>query len=124
MKKKILIVDDDERLVDGLQRFLTAEGHTVSYCYSGDEAMDLPGEDGFDVILADYYMPGMNGAEVAKKMRGRFENSLIIGCSGRTKGKEFLLAGADVFLEKPFSLKELVSLIDRHGSDGAAGQGP
>ncbi len=113
MRKSILIVDDDELLSGLLQDYLEADGHEVSCCYNGHDAIRLSQERNFDVILTDYYMPGLNGAEVAETIRNRFMDSFIIGCSGRMMKNKFLAAGADVFVQKPFNFLDLVSLIRR-----------
>ncbi len=115
MKKSILIVDDDKLLSELLQVYLEADGHEVLCCYNGHDAIRLSKEQNFDVILTDYHMPGLNGAEVIATIRSRFADSFIIGYSGKLMKNKFLAAGADVFVQKPFNFQELVSLIRRHG---------
>lgn len=117
MKKSILIVDDDELLSGLLQDYLEADGHEVSCCYNGHDAILLSKELNFDVILADYHIPGLNGAEVAATIRSRFANSFIVGCSPKLMKNTFLAAGADAFVQKPFNFRELASLIRRHTND-------
>ncbi len=113
MKRSILIVDDDELLSGLLQDYLEADGHEVSCCHNGPDAIRLSKERHFDIILTDYHMPGLNGAEVTATIRKRFVDSFIIGYSGKMMKNKFIAAGADVFIQKPFHVPELVSLIRR-----------
>ncbi|HEX9020023.1 MAG TPA: response regulator [Nitrospirota bacterium] len=111
-QKSILIVDDDKMLATILQDSLKEQGHKVLRCHNGIDAMEYAEKQSFDVFLVDYYMPGMTGGEFAKAARDRFGDSLIIGYSGRKVKHEFMKAGANVFLQKPFDFSELLSLIN------------
>jgi CheY-like chemotaxis protein len=112
--KSILIVDDDELLAGCLQNLLGAEGHVVSCCRNGIDALELLKVRSFDIIVTDYHMPRMTGAEFTEQARNRMVDSLIVGYSGHGMKNDFVKAGADFFLLKPFELSELLSLIKRH----------
>ncbi len=109
--KTILIIDDDIVLSEALQFSLESDGHEVTCCDDGVTAIALSRGKSFQVIIADYNMPGLNGCEIVSILRKRFANSFIIGYSGGWKEKDFLEAGADYFLKKPFEYPEINSLI-------------
>ncbi len=110
-RKSILIVDDEELFGTILQRLLEEEGYVVSNCNNPSDALLISRKRHFDVIVTDYSMPVMNGADFAKLMRYRFADSFIVGLSCEMKEREFLAAGADAFFEKPVDYEELISKI-------------
>ncbi len=110
-KKSILIVDDEDIFGVILSRLLKDEGYTVSSCSKPSDAITLAQERNFEIILTDYNMPEMNGAELARLMRYRFADSYIIGLSCESRENAFLAAGADIFLDKPIDYRELLALI-------------
>lgn len=110
-KKTVLIVDDDDIFREALHNILTSAGFSVSCCHAGPAALELSERKSFHAIITDYHMDEMNGADVAKKLRIQCPDSLIIGISGELREKDFLKAGADAFVNKPFSPNELVSII-------------
>ena len=112
IKKTILIVDDDKLISGALKRFLEGSGHIVSCCYNGMDAIEVSKERNYDVILTDYYMPGINGDEVCRLLRQHNPDVYIIGCSSDAERKQdFLNAGANVFLNKEELVQDLVHLI-------------
>lgn len=109
--KAVLIIDDDEDMRAYLHGILTSAGFSASCCDNGPAALDLTKRERFHVIITDYQMAGMNGADITRELRIRYPDSLIIGMSGGRKEKDFFEAGADAFCEKPFSPKKILSLI-------------
>lgn len=109
--KAVLIIDDDGNMRAYLHGILTSAGFSASCCDNGPAALDLTKRERFHVIITDYQMEGMNGADVTRELRIRYPDSLIIGMSGGLKEKAFFEAGADAFCRKPFSSKKLLSLI-------------
>jgi len=67
--KRILVVDDEPVVCDSVRRMLAAEGHAVETALSGKAALDLFQKGRFDLIMADYEMPGMNGDELAATIK-------------------------------------------------------
>jgi len=65
----------------------------------------------FQVIITDYCMPNMNGVDVTRRLRTRFPASIIIGVSSDHMSEDFLAAGANAFLLKPYRYSELVNLL-------------
>ncbi len=113
IKKTILIVDDDKLVSGAIKRLLEDAGHVVTCCYNGTDAIKLSKELNYDVILTDYYMPGMNGDEVCRLLRHDNPDVYIIGCSSdEERNRDFLDAGADVFIMKDQLVQNLVHVIN------------
>jgi DNA-binding response OmpR family regulator len=111
-KSNILIVEDDQRLAQLLSQELSYEGHRVVKVHSGIDAL-LAAEETFDLIVLDLNLPDMDGVEVAERLRGRSEASILMltaraDIESKIKG---LYAGASDYVTKPFSLQELVARI-------------
>lgn len=113
MENSVLVVDDDRQLGDLWSRVLRDRGFEVTTCRSGAEALEKVCGKSFRVIITDHRMPGMLGTELVKKIRIQCPEAFIIGNSSEFLEKEFLAASADVFLLKPFSYLELVSLVEQ-----------
>ncbi len=111
-KKVILIVDDDEGVRVFLRDFFRLYGFEIHSVNDGMSALNLLEKKHFDVIITDYSMPGMNGIELTKRVKSLYPHSLIIGISATSAEKNFLNAGADAFLLKPFQLEELLSVYE------------
>ncbi|MDX1688671.1 MAG: response regulator [Candidatus Promineifilaceae bacterium] len=115
--EKILIVDDDPQLVQLIGYTLYSEGYQTVVAHSGEEALQLVGREQPDLVILDVMMPGMSGIEVCDILREDPEttNLPIIILSARTQVPhriEGLQAGADEYLTKPISLKEMVARVD------------
>lgn len=110
-KKSILVIDDTPLVRGFLSDLLEADGFSVSACEDGISALYAAEESNFDIIITDYRMPNMNGVEVTKHLRMRFPASIIIGVSMDNVKDDFLDAGADAFLYKPFQYNDLVELM-------------
>lgn len=108
----ILIIDDDVELSDLLKEVLSFESFTVSTAYDGVEGLDVM-DDGVDLVLLDVMMPKLNGFETLKLLRGKWEVPVLMLTA---KGDEIdrvvgLELGADDYLPKPFSERELLARI-------------
>lgn len=112
--QKILVVDDEKDLCEILQFNLESEGYLVEVAYSGEEALARPIEH-FDLLLLDVMMGGMSGFKVADKIRKEMQLSVpIIFLTARETENDMLTGfnlGADDYLTKPFSVKELSARI-------------
>jgi DNA-binding response OmpR family regulator len=107
---KILIADDDAKLVEMITDWLDGENFTVESASNGIQALDLMKSFGFDVIVLDWDMPGYIGPDVCKEYRdwGGKAPILMLTGKGRIEEKEKgFLSGADDYLTKPFHPKEL-----------------
>jgi len=111
---KVLIVEDDKILSDGLVRYLQQAGYVVEAAASGGEADTLLRNDEFDLVVLDIGLPGMDGFEVLRRLRRepRYVPALMLtardGLEDRIHGLDL---GADDYLVKPFSLRELEARI-------------
>jgi DNA-binding response OmpR family regulator len=90
---------------------LEAEGYSVTRCGDAASALSLTRQGCFDIVITDHVMPGMKGVEMTRRMRFRCPGSFIIGISAGHKKKDFIEAGADAYLNKPFTVLELLVAI-------------
>jgi len=116
MSKKILIADDEPSIVAAVEFLLQRNGYEVYVARNGEEALDLVEAHLPDLVLLDVMMPLKSGYEVCMRMREREDwrhiKVIMLSAKGRdvevTKG---LSTGADIYVTKPFSTRELVSKI-------------
>lgn len=112
---KILVVDDEEALRDGVRDYLELEGYQVATAPSGEAALAMkPG--GFDLLLLDVMMGGMSGFELARRLRvdGTAARVPIIFLTAKDSEDdvvEGLALGADDYVAKPFAMRVLVARI-------------
>ncbi|HEY9114808.1 MAG TPA: response regulator transcription factor [Bacteroidales bacterium] len=113
-KFKILVVDDEKDLCEILQFNLSSEGYEIEVAYSGEEALSKSLAQ-FDLLLLDVMMGGMSGFKLADKIRNELNLPVpIIFLTARETENDMLTGfniGADDYLVKPFSIKELVARI-------------
>lgn len=113
-KYKILVVDDERDLCEILQFNLSSEGYEIEVALSGEEALKKP-IDQFDLLLLDVMMGGISGFKLADKVRNELRLAVpIIFLTARETENDMLTGfnvGADDYLIKPFSIKELVARI-------------
>jgi len=116
MEKKVLIVDDEERVVQSVIGVLEDEGFRVAAAKSGEEAIEAFQRENPDVTLLDIWMPGMDGIEVLKRLRGIVPDCQVIMVSGHatiSTARAAVTLGAFDFIEKPISLDVLLMTIRR-----------
>ena len=118
---RILVVDDETHLADGIRENLQAEGYDTAVAYDGAAGLDLIRAERFDLAILDVMMPEMDGLELCGSMRRDGIQTPVLfltvkgGLEDRVRGFE---AGGDDYLTKPFHLKELllrVAAILRRG---------
>lgn len=117
MKEKILIIEDEEDLVKGLKINLLDEGYEVDYALNGKTGLEKALKEKHDLILLDIMLPGINGLEICKELRR--ENIDIPILMLTAKGEEIdkvigLEMGADDYISKPFSIRELLARVKAH----------
>ncbi len=111
---RVLIVEDDKALADGLTRTLRNSGYAVDHAASGELALRAASEEHFDLIVLDVGLPGMNGFEVLRTLRRTPHSGGILiltardAESDRVKGLDL---GADDYVTKPFSLPEFEARV-------------
>jgi DNA-binding response OmpR family regulator len=112
---RVLLVEDDERIVDFVQRGLKAEGYVVEVARSGLEAIALGTEGKFQAIILDLGLPDLNGRQVCERLRNTGVGTPIIMLTARDTVQDKvtgLRSGADDYMTKPFSFEELLARIE------------
>lgn len=122
--KRVLIADDEENIVTSLEFLLKRAGFEVSIAADGNEALARAEADRPHLVLLDIMMPGCNGYEVCQRLRARPELAdmriVMLTARGReAEAAKGLALGADEYITKPFSTRELVArvraLLDEDG---------
>jgi len=111
---QVLIVEDDASLVLGLTAALEAEGHEVRVARTGPEGLRLALEGRPDLILLDLMLPGMSGFEICKRVRDEHIPSKVLMLTAKDEEDDKVFGlelGADDYMTKPFSLRELLARI-------------
>lgn len=111
---RILIVEDEQHLANGLRFNLEAEGFNVDLSESGEDALEKLNQGSYDAIVLDVMLPGIDGFEVARRLRqhGNFVPALMLTARGRPEDVlKGLDAGADDYLPKPFDLAILLARV-------------
>jgi len=116
MSKKILVADDEPNILTALEFLLQRNGYDVQIARNGEEALQLIESGPPDLVLLDVMMPLRSGYEVCRRIRERTDWShikiVMLSAKGRdaeiTKG---LAMGADLYVTKPFSTRELVDKV-------------
>lgn len=109
---RVLVVEDEERLAQGIRRGLEREGFAIDVALDGDEGLWLAQENRYDAMVLDIMLPGRNGYQVCAELRaaGIWTPILILTAKhGELDHAEALDTGADDFLTKPFSFVVLVA---------------
>ncbi len=104
---KILIVEDEEHIADGLRFNLEAEGYEAEIAPDGERALDALSGSSFDAVVLDVMLPGIDGFAVARSMRTRADFTPILMLTARGRPQDVLQgfeAGTDDYLPKPFDL--------------------
>jgi DNA-binding response OmpR family regulator len=117
MKEKILIIEDELDLVKGIKMNLVDEGYEVDYALNGKEGLEKGLKEKPDLILLDIMLPGIDGLEICKELRRNKVDIPILMLTA--KGDEIdkvigLEIGADDYISKPFSIRELLARIKAH----------
>lgn len=110
---KILIVDDEEKIVEVLKEYALFEGFDVDEAYDGEDAVEKAKNNKYDCIVIDIMMPKLNGYDAVKEIK-KFDNVPILMVSARSEEYDKLLGfelGIDDYIVKPFSPKEVMARI-------------
>ena len=112
-RTRVLVVEDDKTVAEVVRRYLEREGYEVHAVGDGRSALDSFDDDGADLVVLDIMLPGIDGLEVCRQLRSRAPVPVIMLTalgeeSDRIMGLEI---GADDYISKPFSPRELVARI-------------
>jgi len=110
---RVLVVEDEESFSDALSYMLRKEGFEVAVCPTGPDALDTFDRSGADLVLLDLMLPGLPGTEVCRTLRQRSNVPVIMLTAKDTEVDKVvgLELGADDYVTKPFSSRELVARI-------------
>ncbi len=111
---KILIVEDDKKLSDTLKYLIEEQGYFVDTVYNGMDGLYYASNHKYDLILLDVMMPKMNGYDVIKMLRKQKIATPVLMLTAKTNIEDKVIgldSGADDYMEKPFSPKELLARI-------------
>jgi two-component system, OmpR family, alkaline phosphatase synthesis response regulator PhoP len=111
--KKVLVVDDDVKTVDLVKLYLNRDGYRVITAYNGTDALKTAREEHPDLIVLDLMLPGINGLEICRILREESDVPIIMLTAlttddDRLKGLDY---GADDYMTKPFSPRELAARV-------------
>ena len=111
--KRVLVVDDDVKTVELVKLYLNRDGYRVLTAYDGTEALRLAREGHPDLIVLDLMLPGIDGLEICRTLRGESNVPIIMLTARTTEGDRLtgLDLGADDYVPKPFSPKELAARV-------------
>ena len=113
---RILVVDDDQAILDVLNRILTSKGHEVVTAADGQEAIDLLQTERFDLIVTDIVMPRKNGIDVLNKARDidpRYPVIVITGNPSEETTEKLIRIGAYEFIVKPFDNDRVLTAVTK-----------
>jgi two-component system OmpR family response regulator len=111
---RLLVVEDDVKLVRALERGLTREGYTVDVAGGGEEALSLTVSSHYDAVVLDLMLPGADGFEVCRTLRRRGEGVPVLILTARAEVRDRIRgldSGADDYLVKPFDFGELLARL-------------
>lgn len=111
--KRILIVDDEKKIVDIVRAYLEREGYHVTAAYDGESALALVKTEAPDMIILDLMLPGVSGWDVCRTLRSKSDIPIIM-LTARDEVTDKIVGlelGADDYMPKPFDPKELVSRV-------------
>jgi DNA-binding response OmpR family regulator len=110
---RVLVVDDEPPIVNLVQGYLEREGWTVLTASDGDAGLDIVRREQPDVVVLDLMLPGLDGVEVCRELR-TFSNAFVVMLTAKSEEIDKLIGlavGADDYMTKPFSPRELVARI-------------
>lgn len=114
MKRRILVVEDDTHLSDGLCINLKLEGYEPIAAESAEEALGIWRAGGIDLVILDVMLPGMDGFALCRRIRGEGSRVPVLFLTARGRDEDRikgLEGGGDDYLSKPFNLRELLARI-------------
>jgi two-component system alkaline phosphatase synthesis response regulator PhoP len=126
-KRRILVVDDDKKIVELVQLYLEKDGYQVLVAYDGLQALELARQKRPDLVVLDLLLPGLDGLDVCRILRAESKVPIIMLTAKTTEQDRLagLELGADDYVTKPFSPRELMArvraVLRRAGSDAPAG---
>lgn len=112
--QRILVIEDEVSLLDGLRDNLEAEGYAVSAASTGKDGLEKALKEEINLVLLDIMLPGMSGFDVCKEIKSKKLRLPVIMLTAKAKEPDKILGlelGADDYITKPFSINELLARI-------------
>jgi DNA-binding response OmpR family regulator len=113
-RMKLLVIEDDHHIARALKKGFEQERFTVDLAFTGTDGFDLASMDGYDIIICDLMLPGMDGLTLTKRLREKHIHTpiLILTAKGTVSDKvSGFDSGADDYVTKPFSFEELLARV-------------
>lgn len=120
---RVLVVEDDRPMSDLLRRGLEEDGHSVTISYDGLDGWAIARSVSFDVVVLDVMLPGIDGFEFCRRLRGADDQTPILMLTARDQAQDIvkgLDSGADDYLTKPFAVDVLLARVRAAGRRGPA----
>lgn len=114
MTRSVLVIEDEQQIAKLVQRHLQDLACSVTLAYGGDTGLKEAESKGYDLIILDLMLPGMDGLEVCRRLRAKSNYTPILMLTAKSTELDRVLGlemGADDYLTKPFSFLELVSRV-------------
>ncbi len=114
-KNRILLVEDEEALAQGLLANLRRKGHQVQLAKDGERALELAAAQTFDLVMLDVMLPEIDGFEVCRRLRERRDFTPVLMLTARDQADDVVYGlknGADDYMVKPFDLAELLARVE------------
>ena len=111
---RLLIVEDEKKVASFLAKGLSEESYAVDVAYDGEEGAFMATENDYDLIILDLMLPGLNGIEVLKKLRGDGKTVPVLILTAKDSTDDIvagLESGCDDYLTKPFAFAELLARV-------------
>ena len=111
---RLLVIEDEPDLAEGLARGLRHHGYAVDVAFDGLQGWELASANEYDILILDLNLPAMDGLEVCRRVRASHPALLVLMLTARSEESDKLVGlelGADDYLTKPFSPKELVARV-------------
>ncbi|WP_291781916.1 response regulator [Cecembia sp.] len=111
---KILIVDDEPNILLSLEFLFKKEGYRVFIARDGEEALGIIEENHLELVILDVMMPRVDGYEVCRHLKKNHQTTKVVFLTAKSKQQDIqkgLSLGADLYLTKPFSTKDLVNKV-------------
>jgi len=117
MKKKVLVAEDDQAILEVMKIILENEGYATLETDSREVIHKMAAEENPDLILLDIWLSGHDGGKIAKDLKSKKKTKhipiVMVSASNETE-KISLSSGADGFLLKPFNIEDLISVVHKH----------
>ena len=116
MDFKVLILDDEQRIILELSEFLVRKGFMVKSAQKPSQALDLLGREDFDIFILDIRLPEMDGIQALKKIKEADAKATVIMCSAMGQQAmviESIQAGARDFIVKPFQADRVLEAVKK-----------